>query len=228
MVGREWKRRRRRGTEPCRCPCKGSRQTPRLADTGQLAIQRGPLVYCLEACDQSRAACKPGLARGAELKAEKASDLLGGVVVVKGFAEKAPEHDWATPCIRQSPIDPGADHGDTVLRLGQSQAGPDEVWLPQSPRTPAPGGLETQAKVSMSFVSGNCQPWGINDGLEPKSSGEQPAALSLVAAPRSRRMGAVHLEEAGDAEERQGLLVRRHRPRRLPVARLVAGRVSRR
>ena len=29
----------------------------------------------------------------------------------------------------------------------------------------------------MSFVSGNCQPWGVNDGLEPKSSGEQPAAL---------------------------------------------------
>ena len=29
----------------------------------------------------------------------------------------------------------------------------------------------------MSFVSGNCQPRGINDGLEPKSSGEQPAAL---------------------------------------------------
>jgi hypothetical protein len=26
-------------------------------------------------------------------------------------------------------------------------------------------------------VSGNCQPWGINDAIEPKSSGEQPAAL---------------------------------------------------
>jgi uncharacterized protein len=52
--------------------------------------------------------------------------------------------------------------------------GPMKVWLPQTPRTPALGGLETQAKVSMSYVSGNSQPWGINDGLEPKSSGEQP------------------------------------------------------
>ena len=52
-----------------------------------------------------------------------------------------------------------------------------KVWLPQTPRTPALGGLETQAKVSMAYVSGNSQPWGINDGLEPKSSGEQPAVL---------------------------------------------------
>ena len=29
----------------------------------------------------------------------------------------------------------------------------------------------------MSYVSGNSQPWGINDGLETKSGGEQPAAL---------------------------------------------------
>ena len=52
-----------------------------------------------------------------------------------------------------------------------------KVWLPRRPRTPAAGGLETQAKVSLSFVSGNCQPWGINDGLEPRDSNEQPAAL---------------------------------------------------
>ena len=52
-----------------------------------------------------------------------------------------------------------------------------KVWLPVAPRTPAAGGLETQAKVSLSFVSGNCQPWGINDGLEPRDSNEQPAAL---------------------------------------------------
>ena len=52
-----------------------------------------------------------------------------------------------------------------------------KVWLPDRPADARAGGLETQAKVSLSFVSGNCQPWGINDGLEPKSSGEQPAAL---------------------------------------------------
>jgi len=57
------------------------------------------------------------------------------------------------------------------------KAGDMKVWLPGEPRPSAVGGLETQAKVSLSFVSGNCQPWGVNDGLEPKSSGEQPSAL---------------------------------------------------
>ena len=57
------------------------------------------------------------------------------------------------------------------------KAGPMKVFIPVAPRTPAAGGLESEAKVSMSFVSGNCQPRGVNDGLEPKSSGEQPAAL---------------------------------------------------
>src|ERR1035438_6472617 len=38
-------------------------------------------------------------------------------------------------------------------------------------------GLEAQAKVTVSFANDNSQPQGINDGVEPKSSGEQPSAL---------------------------------------------------
>ena len=38
-------------------------------------------------------------------------------------------------------------------------------------------GLEAQAKVTVSFANENCQPQAIKDGVEPKSSGEQPAAL---------------------------------------------------
>jgi hypothetical protein len=51
-----------------------------------------------------------------------------------------------------------------------------KVWLPTAPPVPRVGGLEAQAKVSMSFVSDNCEPQAVNDGVEPKSSGEQPAA----------------------------------------------------
>jgi hypothetical protein len=51
------------------------------------------------------------------------------------------------------------------------------VWLPTAPTVAPVHGLEGAAKVSLSFVSGNCQPSGINDGIEPRSSGEQPAAL---------------------------------------------------
>ena len=52
-----------------------------------------------------------------------------------------------------------------------------KVWLPVAPPVLPARGLEAQAKVSVSFANDNCQPWGINDGIEPKSSGEQPAAF---------------------------------------------------
>jgi hypothetical protein len=51
-----------------------------------------------------------------------------------------------------------------------------KVWLPIAPPLPQTGALEAEAKVSMSFANDNCQPQGVCDGLEPKSSGEQPAA----------------------------------------------------
>jgi hypothetical protein len=52
------------------------------------------------------------------------------------------------------------------------------VWLPTAPPAPAPArGPERAARVSLSFVSGYCQPRGINDGIEPQRSGQQPAAL---------------------------------------------------
>jgi hypothetical protein len=57
------------------------------------------------------------------------------------------------------------------------EAGEMRVWIPVSTPQPVAGGPERRADVAMSFVSGNCQPSGINDGIEPKSSSEQPAAL---------------------------------------------------
>jgi DUF1680 family protein len=148
------------------------------ADVGQLAIQRGPLVYCLEACDQDADLPSLHLPREAELKPEERKDLLGGVVIVKGFAETAPEPEWtntlyqSVPPARRVPV-----RAIPYYAWGNREPGPMRVWLPSTPRIPVIGGPETRAKVSMSFISRNSQPWGVNDGLEPKSSGEQPASL---------------------------------------------------
>jgi DUF1680 family protein len=147
------------------------------ADAGQLAIQRGPLVYCLEACDQTADLSSLYLPRDAELTAEESSDLAG-IMVVKGFAEAAAEQDWTSalyhslPAPRRVPVT-----AIPYYAWDNRKPGPMKVWIPETPPTPAIGGLETQAKVSLSFVSRNSQPWGVNDGLEPQSSGEQPSAL---------------------------------------------------
>jgi uncharacterized protein len=77
---------------------------PRVADdTGRVAIQRGPLIYCLEEIDQpsgvslSDVAVNPGRQPAEQFQAEFRNDLLGGMVVLhhtgalyeRGAAEKA-------------------------------------------------------------------------------------------------------------------------------------------
>src|SRR5580765_897739 len=62
---------------------------PRVADdTGRVAVQRGPLVYCLEEVDQSNGvmlsdvALELGKRPASEFQAETKSDLLGGVLLL--------------------------------------------------------------------------------------------------------------------------------------------------
>lgn len=63
---------------------------PQVADdTGRVAIQRGPLVYCMEEIDQpdgvsiTDLAVSPGAAPGMQFQSEFKNDLLGGVVVLR-------------------------------------------------------------------------------------------------------------------------------------------------
>ena len=77
---------------------------PHVADdTGRVAIQRGPLIYCLEEIDQpsgislSDVAVNPGRKPAEQFQAEFRNDLLGGMVVLhhtgalyeRGASEKA-------------------------------------------------------------------------------------------------------------------------------------------
>lgn len=77
---------------------------PRVADdTGRVAIQRGPLIYCLEEIDQpagtslSDVAVNPGPRAAEQFQTEFKSDLLDGMVVLhhtgavyeRGASEKA-------------------------------------------------------------------------------------------------------------------------------------------
>jgi hypothetical protein len=152
---------------------------PRVKDDlNCLALQRGPLVYCLEQCDQSEPLAALVLPAGAELQAEMAPGLLGGVVVLKGNAETAPEPDWERK-LYQAAAPPRRVAITAIPYYAWDNRAPGamKVWLPVVAPTPAIGGLETKAKVSVSFANSNSQPWGLNDGIEPKSSADHPAAL---------------------------------------------------
>jgi hypothetical protein len=58
------------------------------------------------------------------------------------------------------------------------KAGAMEVWLPTQPPVGKVGGPEVHAKVAISYLSGNSHLSGINDGVEPKSSAENPSNLT--------------------------------------------------
>ena len=57
------------------------------ADAGRVALERGPLVYCLEGADQAGHVHNLVLPDAARLVAEHRNDLLGGVTVLSGEAQ---------------------------------------------------------------------------------------------------------------------------------------------
>ncbi|MEN6450006.1 MAG: beta-L-arabinofuranosidase domain-containing protein [Thermoguttaceae bacterium] len=91
------------------------------ADLGRVAIQRGPIVYCLEAVDNGGSLKDVVLARDPKFTIEPRRDLLGGVTVITGLGRDgrkvtaAPYYAW--------------DH---------RAAGEMAVWLLQDGKSPKP------------------------------------------------------------------------------------------
>jgi DUF1680 family protein len=63
-------------------------------DCGRVALQRGPLVYCLEEPENGADLNDIALPSGSELTAEFNPELLGGVVVVSGEAVRRDQAAW--------------------------------------------------------------------------------------------------------------------------------------
>jgi uncharacterized protein len=57
------------------------------ADAGRVALQRGPIVYCLEQCDNTASLASLKLPAKSRFDSEFRPDLLGGVTVIKSKAE---------------------------------------------------------------------------------------------------------------------------------------------
>ena len=86
------------------------RADARIEDNaGRVALQRGPLVYAVEAIDNGGSALDLEIERGAELVAESRSDLLGGVVALsaRGSRDGQPETILAVPYFAWANRGPG-------------------------------------------------------------------------------------------------------------------------
>lgn len=145
---------------------------------GKLAIARGPLVYCLEQVDNASPLGSLAIPAYAKWSLEN-DNALGGIVALESEGVSGANAVWSGGLYVNAPkLEPTKVRAVPYYAWDNREPGPMMVWVPTTPPKPILAGLERSAKVEMSFVNSNCRPQGVNDGVEPKSSGESTAALA--------------------------------------------------
>jgi DUF1680 family protein len=102
-------------------------------DVGAVALQRGPLVYCVEQADQSEPVQGLRLPAGAGLSSHFKPGLLGGVAVITGQALAVDGSGWDGQLYRTQPpsLRPCALTAIPYYAWDNRAAGAMRVWLPE-------------------------------------------------------------------------------------------------
>jgi DUF1680 family protein len=102
------------------------------ADRWQVAIQRGPLVYCLEGCDQPAPLHLLGIRTENSLEASWEPSLLNGVMVIAGDALALhDESDWGDALYRPfKPRKPTRFRAIPYYAWDNRAPCPMRVWMP--------------------------------------------------------------------------------------------------
>jgi len=153
-------------------PIQRIRANPRVpADRGRVALQRGPILYAVEAQDAGGSLDRLVLPGDAVLRTVHRKDLLGGVTVIEGKGrEAAVSTTWGADLYR--PATEGRPVDFTAIPYcvwDNRQAGSMMVWLPESDSlvpVPAEGGI----RPSASHVHGSLA--AVHDGIEPAWPGD--------------------------------------------------------
>jgi hypothetical protein len=101
------------------------------ANAGRVALQRGPLVYCLEEVDNGADLHLLALPRTAALETVLEKDLLGGMVTITSSAARIQSNSWDGRLYRIEP----PRTSDTRFKAvpycvwGNRQPGEMMVWL---------------------------------------------------------------------------------------------------
>ena len=101
------------------------------ADLGRTALQRGPIVYCLESTDNGPDLDSLALSPDATLSAEFEPDLLDGVVVLRGEAQKPSLDGWQEGLYRREPPVPLPVPITAIpyFAWGNRAGGEMQVWI---------------------------------------------------------------------------------------------------
>ncbi|MDX2004773.1 MAG: glycoside hydrolase family 127 protein [Meiothermus sp.] len=101
------------------------------ADAGQVALQRGPILYCLEAADNPYPLHQLILPENAEIRARLAPDLLGGAVVLEAEGLREATSDWNQQLYRSSPpkLEPVTLRAVPYSLWANREPGEMRVWI---------------------------------------------------------------------------------------------------
>jgi uncharacterized protein len=139
------------------------------ADRGRMALERGPIVYALEGVDHSRGeVLNIVISDDTALRASHRPDLLGGVSVISGEAERLCRN-------RSGSVECERIEFTAIPYFAWANRGPTEmlVWVPRTRSDawvrPAP----TLASTSHITVSGGSCARAANDQYDPASSHDE-------------------------------------------------------
>lgn len=137
---------------------------------GRSAVERGPLVYCVEGADHGGRVMNLSLPENAELASEHRPDLLGGVTVLTGQARAAARNPDGT--VTGNPVDL-----TMIPYYAWCHRGPNEmqVWIPlteEGAELPPIPTLASEAQVSASHCNAGDSISALNDQKEPENSAD--------------------------------------------------------
>jgi DUF1680 family protein len=147
------------------------------ANLGRVALQRGPLIYCLEAVDNNGHVRNLVIPPEAQLSAQHRADLLGGVTVIQGPAFAMHRVAWPDQLYLPSSSVPGVTNVEFTaipyFANANRQPGEMMVWMAEtaSKAEPLPSPtVATRAKPSASHCWQNDTVSALNDQVEPATS----------------------------------------------------------
>ena len=137
-------------------------------DRGRVAVERGPLVYCIEGADHDGTVREVWLPQEAELSAVHAEDLLGGISVLTGEACAERRLEDGTVATQAKAI-------TLIPYYAWCHRGANEmlVWIPSSPEgtfVEPPPTLASRSRASASHHWRSDHIEALNDRILPKSS----------------------------------------------------------
>ncbi len=138
------------------------------ADRGRIALERGPIVYCVEAVDNGGSVSDLVLADSVGLTAGHRDDLLAGATVLTGTASRAERNPDGGVELKPASVTAIPYHLWAHRKIGEMA-----VWLARAPEAarvrPAPT-LASTSRVTASHVWRDDSVDALNDQILPRNS----------------------------------------------------------